>query len=102
MIGPPSTSSRRWWDPRQTTSSPSATGPEAQRGGEGVQRRLCRALQGDADYLDTIEAYISCQILQQGAKVAGLDKDKLRDTVREDAIRDHQTVRSSSPAWRTS
>jgi branched-chain amino acid transport system substrate-binding protein len=32
------------------------------------------------DYLDTIEAYISCQILQQGAKVAGLDKDKLRDT----------------------
>jgi branched-chain amino acid transport system substrate-binding protein len=32
------------------------------------------------DYLDTIEAYVSCQILQQGVKVAGLDKDKLRET----------------------
>jgi branched-chain amino acid transport system substrate-binding protein len=32
------------------------------------------------DYLDTIESYISCQILQQGAKAAGLDKVKLRET----------------------
>jgi branched-chain amino acid transport system substrate-binding protein len=33
------------------------------------------------DYLDSIESYVSCQVLQQSVKVAGLDKNKLRDVI---------------------
>ena len=33
------------------------------------------------DFLDSIESYVSCQILQQAVAKAGLDKDKLRDTI---------------------
>jgi branched-chain amino acid transport system substrate-binding protein len=33
------------------------------------------------DYLDSIEPYVSCQILQQAVKTAGLNKDKIRETI---------------------
>jgi branched-chain amino acid transport system substrate-binding protein len=33
------------------------------------------------DYLDTIESYVSCQILEEAVKHAGLDKNKLRETI---------------------
>ena len=33
------------------------------------------------DYLDSIEAYNSLQILADAVKVAGLDREKLRDTI---------------------
>ncbi len=33
------------------------------------------------DYLDTALAYMSCEILQQAVAVAGLDHDKLRETI---------------------
>jgi branched-chain amino acid transport system substrate-binding protein len=33
------------------------------------------------DYLDSIEPYASCQILQQAVKTAGLNRDKLRETI---------------------
>ncbi len=33
------------------------------------------------DYLDTIESYVSCQILQESVRRAGLDKNKLRETI---------------------
>jgi branched-chain amino acid transport system substrate-binding protein len=33
------------------------------------------------DYLDSIEPYASCQILQQAVKTVGLNRDKLRETI---------------------
>ena len=33
------------------------------------------------DYLDTIESYLSCEILEQAVKTAGLDRNKLRDAI---------------------
>ena len=33
------------------------------------------------DYLDTIESYVSCQILEEAVRRAGLDKNKLRETI---------------------
>lgn len=33
------------------------------------------------DYLDSIEPFVSCQILQQAVATAGLDKDKLRQAI---------------------
>jgi len=33
------------------------------------------------DYLDSALAYMSCEILQQAVAVAGLDHDKLRETI---------------------
>jgi len=76
---PPSTSSegggtrgkrhhhRRHWTPKATRR-------------RRLQRRHVARFKEMPDYLDTIEAYISCQILQQGAKVAGLEQGQLRDT----------------------
>ncbi len=33
------------------------------------------------DYLDSIESYVSCQVLQQAVAKAGIDKSKLRDAI---------------------
>jgi len=33
------------------------------------------------DYLDSIESYVSCEILEQAVKTAGLDRDKLRAAI---------------------
>ena len=33
------------------------------------------------DYLDTIEAYVSCEVLEQAVRTAGTDRDKLRAAV---------------------
>ncbi|HEX7007077.1 MAG TPA: amino acid ABC transporter substrate-binding protein [Alphaproteobacteria bacterium] len=35
----------------------------------------------EPDYLDSVESYVSCQILEQAVAKAGLDKDKLRETI---------------------
>ena len=37
--------------------------------------------QGVPDYLDTAMAYMSLEILEQAVAIAGLDKEKLRDTI---------------------
>lgn len=36
------------------------------------------------DYLDSIEPYVSCQILQQAVKTAGLDRNKIRNAIAHD------------------
>jgi branched-chain amino acid transport system substrate-binding protein len=38
------------------------------------------------DYLDSIESYVSCEVLEQAVKKAGLDRAKLRSTIASDSF----------------
>lgn len=40
----------------------------------------------EPDYLDTVLTYMSCQVLEQAVAKAGVDKDKLRETLRSETF----------------